>query len=248
MGTVYTFTDFGHSGPYLGQMEAAVCGVDASLRVIHLQADAPRFEPHLSGVLLAAVVRDLPREGVVLAVVDPGVGTEQRQPVVVEADGRFFVGPGNGLFDAVAAQAESVRVREILWRPARLSSSFHGRDLFAPVAARLAFGAVEDGMLGLARPYPAKGDVADLERIVFIDHYGNGMTGIRASRLAEGAGLRVDGYVLPKARTFGEMAVGEAFWYENSLGLAEIAVNQGSAAERFSLFPGKPVERVELAE
>ncbi|MHA1114521.1 MAG: SAM-dependent chlorinase/fluorinase, partial [Alphaproteobacteria bacterium] len=126
------FTDFGAAGPYTGQVKAVLAQDAPGVPVIDLIADAPACDPRAGAYLLAALAPEFPPGTVFLCVVDPGVGGP-RAPLIVEADGRRFVGPDNGLFEIVTA-----RHRRIDWRPARLSTSFHGRDLFAPVAARLA--------------------------------------------------------------------------------------------------------------
>ena len=237
---IIVFTDFGAHGPYLGQMRAVLRREAPGVPVVELMADAPRFNPQAAAYLLAALTPEFPPPCVFLCVVDPGVGTN-RPAVVVEADGRIFVGPGNGLFELVARRAAAARWREITWRPQRLSATFHGRDLFAPVAARLARGDKPQGepkpLADLARPqWPD-----DLAQIIYFDDFGNAMTGLRAASLAPEARLHVGGLDLPRRRTFANSAKGEAFWYENAIGLAEIAVNQGSARVSLHLGPGDSV-------
>ena len=97
-----TFTDFGAVGPYLGQMRLALAQAAPMIPIVDLVSDAPAFRPESAARLLAALVDRLPAGSVVVAVVDPGVGGE-RPPLVLRADGRYFVGPGNGLLDGVAA-------------------------------------------------------------------------------------------------------------------------------------------------
>ncbi len=133
---IVLFTDFGPTGPYTGQMVAALLREAPEARVVELMSDAPTFNPRAAAYLLASLVSDVPAGAVVLGVVDPGVGGARR-PVMVEAGGRWFVGPDNGLFAIVARRLGGARWHEITWRPERLSATFHGRDLFAPVAARL---------------------------------------------------------------------------------------------------------------
>lgn len=234
---ILLFTDFGLSGPYTGQVKAALAQQAPGVPVINLFADAPAFDPQLSAYLLAAYAPALPMGSVFLCVVDPGVGTD-RHPLIVEADGRLFVGPDNGLFAILARRATTLRVWRIDWRPERLSASFHGRDLFAPVAARLALGQeVERGALdpaAIARPdWPD-----DLARIVYVDVYGNAMTGLRAATLPHTALLRIGERVARRGRTFADVPAGAALWYENSNGLAEIAVNRGRADRDWGLAVG----------
>ncbi|MGE0080829.1 MAG: S-adenosyl-l-methionine hydroxide adenosyltransferase family protein [Thiohalomonadaceae bacterium] len=222
---IVLFTDFGLEGPYVGQMKAVLAREAPGVPVIDLFADAPGFASQASAYLLAAYVEEFPRGTVFLAVVDPGVGTDTREPLLVEADGRWFVGPGNGLFNVIGQRAAHVRANTITWRPARLSASFHGRDLFAPVAARIARGEQVAGtpLEGWIEPWPA-----ELAEVIYVDHFGNAMTGIRAASVSADT-IDVNGHRLKRARTFGEVAPGEAFWYENANGLLEVAVNQDRA-------------------
>jgi S-adenosylmethionine hydrolase len=236
---ILLFTDFGAEGPYLGQMEAVLRCQAPGVDVINLLSNAPAGDPRRSAYLLAALCRCFPPESIFLAVVDPGVGGG-RLPVVLQADGRWFVGPDNGLFNVVAVQSSESEWRLIDWRPDRLSASFHGRDLFAPVAARIARG---DWTWGSARPgvpdlsaWPA-----DSPEIIYFDHYGNAITGVRYNAGFDGLDLAVNGRHIPHAETFCAVAEGEAFWYGNSMGLIEIAVNRGRADHGLKLAPGMPI-------
>ena len=241
---IVLFTDFGWRGPYVGQMKAVLAETAPAQPVIDLLHDAPVFDPLLAAHLLAAHVDCFPADCVFCAVVDPGVGSE-REAVLLRADGRYFVGPDNGLFDVLAARAAEVAFFRIHWRPQHLSNSFHGRDLFAPVAARLARGEPPEALATpLARDFdPALG--ADLAKIIYVDEFGNAMTGLRAHALARAEQLCVAGQRLAYARTFAEVPAGQPFWYVNSVGLVEIAVNRGSAADMLGLVLGAPVSRVQ---
>jgi S-adenosylmethionine hydrolase len=234
---IVLFTDFGLAGPYTGQMKAVLQRLAPAVPAIDLFADAPSRSPKPAAYLLAAYAAWFPAGTVFLCVVDPGVGGA-RAPLVVEADGRLYVGPDNGLFELVRRRAASVRIFEITWRPERLSASFHGRDLFAPVAAQLARG----DKPGMAERSPDFGRHAqwpdDLAEIVYVDHYGNAMTGLRASRLAAEAKLVVGKHRIAHAGTFSGVPAGTALWYENSNGLAEIAVNLGRADDALGLAIG----------
>lgn len=237
--TIVLFTDFGLTGPYTGQVQSVIARQSPIIPVINLFADAPRFSPDLSAYLLAAYVDEFEEDSVFLCVVDPGVGGE-RKPLAVKVDGRWFVGPDNGLFDVVAKRGDEVEWWEITWRPEELSSSFHGRDLFAPVAASLAMGALPQGVK--KNPPASINDVADdLHKIIYIDNYGNAMTGINARHLNKSATVMVDDISFSHAATFSDVAVGEGFWYENANGLIELAVNQGSAEKKYKLSLGDAV-------
>ncbi|MBE9551926.1 MAG: SAM-dependent chlorinase/fluorinase, partial [Proteobacteria bacterium] len=134
---IHIFTDFGLDGPYAGQMRGVLARAAPGVPVIDLMHDAPVRNPYRSAYLLAALAAEMGPDSVCVAIVDPGVGGA-RPPVVVSADGKRFVGPGNGLFEIVQRRAARARAWTIDWRPEKLSVSFHGRDLFAPAAALLA--------------------------------------------------------------------------------------------------------------
>lgn len=231
-------TDFGSGGPYVGQMQAVLYRDAPGVPVVELFSDAPRCDPRAGAYLLAAFAAGFTAGSVFLAVVDPGVGTATRRPIMMEADGRWFVGPDNGLFELVRRRAAACRCWEITWQPPRLSASFHGRDLFAPVAARLARGEAPPG-----RPVECSGNdwPDDLAEVIYIDRFGNAMTGLRAAGVSAGSVVEVAGRRLSHATTFGAVAPGEAFWYENAVGLVELAVNQDSAAQQLGLTVGTPL-------
>ena len=130
---IVLFTDFGLHGPYTGQMKAVLHQMAPSIPVIDLFSDAPFGNPKASAYLLASYAAWFSAGAVFLCVVDPGVGGA-RPAIILEADGRWYVGPGNGLFELVQRRARQARSWDITWKPERLSASFHGRDLFAPVA------------------------------------------------------------------------------------------------------------------
>ena len=234
---IFLFTDFGYAGPYVGQMIGAILAIDANLAVINLMHDAPAMRPDLAAYLLPAVCRNLPENAIVVAIVDPGVGSE-RPALVVKSGTRSFVGPDNGLLSKLP---DIDRVEEIDWRPSTLSSSFHGRDLFAPVAARLALGnpvscspSNSPAMVGHDWP-------CDLDRIVYIDRYGNLMSGLSAEKLQKNRRLSIGDMDIGYADTFSAVPAGSLFWYGNSQGLVEVAANGTSAATILSLALGDKI-------
>jgi len=239
---IVLFTDFGINGPYIGQMKTVIYQVNPAATIVDLFSNAPGFNPHACGYLLSAYCRYFPAGTIFLCVVDPGVGTAQRKAVVVEADGQYFVGPNNGLFDVLATQSTKAVVSEIIWRPDSLSSTFHGRDLFAPIAGCLSLGSCPKGYLANKSNFSVDCVSQDLFEIVYIDDYGNAMTGVRACSVSSSTLLKVNGSELRYALTFAEVSKGEAFWYENSVGLVEFAVNCGDAAVALGLKIGDTVE------
>jgi S-adenosylmethionine hydrolase len=232
-------TDFGANGPYSGQVKATLRRLAPRADVVDLFADAPVCNPRATSYLLAAYAAEFPHGSIFLCVVDPGVGGE-RVPCIVEADGRWYVGPDNGIFELVLRRSQRpARYWEITWRPERLSSTFHGRDLFAPVAARLATSSNIPRVEGSPRRRRAWPD--DLAEIVYVDGYGNLISGVRAARVPPPAVLTLNGQPIANARTFGDVPPGAAFWYENSSGLLEIAVNQRRANVLLEAEIGQPL-------
>jgi S-adenosyl-L-methionine hydrolase (adenosine-forming) len=249
---IVLFTDFGEVGPYAGQIKAVLAREAPGVSVVDLLHDAPAFQAKPSSYILAALIDVFPTETVFLCVVDPGVGGD-RAAIVVEADGRWFVGPDNGLFEIVMRRANSISAWNITWRPENLSASFHGRDLFAPVAAMLARDLPLPGGAAPPGDPPPPGDPVpvdslrrsdwpdDLAEIIYIDNFGNAMTGLRARGLGTKTRLEAGGHTTERFHTFSDLPSGGSFWYENSSGLAELAANQGRADRILGLGIGDPV-------
>jgi S-adenosyl-L-methionine hydrolase (adenosine-forming) len=237
---ILLFTDFGLEGPYTGQVKAVLWREAPAVPVFDLFADAPAQRPQEAAYLLAAYTTNFPQGSVFLCVVDPGVGTARPAEAHL-IDGSWFVGPGNGLFEPVLRRGSAVDSFAIE-AVGPISASFHGRDLFAPAAGRLAAGSPPRAA-GLVPAAAARRPdwPDDLPAIVYIDRYGNAMTGLRAAGLPAAATLAIGGQGYRRARTFGEVPEGTGFWYENANGLAEIAVNRGRADALPGVVPGAAI-------
>jgi S-adenosyl-L-methionine hydrolase (adenosine-forming) len=234
-------TDFGLESPYVGQMKAVLLKAFSTVNIVDLFHNIPAFNVRIAATLLAAYFIDFPENSIFLCVVDPQVGSSV-DPVVVYAHKRWFVGRNNGLFNVLIASDKQAKLWRLPVDPDKiLSNSFHGRDLFAPFAAQLALNGLPDSLELLPRPKICN-DLLDYPWTIYIDHYGNVMTGIRAKTLPQNAKLMIQSHQLIRARTFSECAVGQQFWYENANGLAEIAVNQGNSARILGLTVGLPVQ------
>jgi S-adenosyl-L-methionine hydrolase (adenosine-forming) len=234
------FTDFGYVDPYVGQLHAVLAQEAPGVPIIDLFHAVPGYRIRAAAYLLPAYTVGFPEGTVFVCVVDPGVGW-LRRPVFLRADGKWYVGPDNGLFHILARRASRVESYLIRWRPAKLSDSFHGRDLFAPVAARLAQGEKPDCEPTALAPPNAEKWPDDLPEVIYIDHYGNAITGQRAGQIEKERTIRVGRHRIKYARVFAQVPPGEVFWYENANGLVEIAVNQGSACQRLGLALGDTV-------
>ncbi|MCP4287261.1 MAG: SAM-dependent chlorinase/fluorinase [Gammaproteobacteria bacterium] len=238
--SIALFTDFGEAGPYTGQVEAVLLASAADVPVVRLLSDAPLCNPRASAYLLSALVKYQPRNTLFVSVVDPGVGGG-RLPLLVQTESHWFVGPDNGLFSQIVRDCPAAVVGAIEWRPDKLSASFHGRDLFAPVAAACARG--EEIDLLPQNPIDLVGAdwPNDLMEIIYIDHYGNAFSGARGDAFGDDVLIQVEGVDIGYARTFSDKDPGQPFWYRNSIGLVEIAVNQGRADQLLELEIGQPL-------
>ena len=236
--SIFLFTDFGAADIYVGQVKAVLAREAPGVAIIDLLHEAPAFNVRAGAHLLAALASQIPAGSVTLAVVDPGVGGA-RAAIALEVDGRWFVGPDNGLMSVLAARAAKTSVWRITWEPQNLGPSFHGRDLFAPIAAALACGDFA-GKAVRADRLQVEFGATDLGEIIYIDHYGNAFTGLRAPALPHDMRVVAGGASLAYARVFSAAPPGGTFWYANSLGLVEIAANGCSAAAALGLAVGQP--------
>lgn len=234
---IFFFTDFGADGPYLGQMESIVLASAWQARIINLIADAPSADPLHAAYLLSALAAHVPQGSIVVCVVDPGVGGERRA-LLIESEQRSYLGPDNGLMAQIVNRDPQAVVSSLCYDSSQLSPSFHGRDLFAPAAAELVKGQVVE-TVPLSREEIVGANWPDeLAEVIYIDHYGNVCTGLRAGHLPTTVCLQVANTQLHHAQTFTAVPTGALFWYENSSGLLEIACNQGRAADQLGLAIG----------
>jgi hypothetical protein len=247
---VTLLTDFGLRDPYLAEMKGVILKLCPSTVLVDVSHEIEKFNVMMGAFTLVSVVKYFPQGTINLAVVDPGVGGF-RKPIIVETKRGYLVGPDNGIL-ALAAEREGVRhVYKITsGRSARMSISvtFHGRDLFAPVAAALACGVSPDKLgstiqdytrLGYAKPKILKNSIAC--RVLYVDSFGNMITNISSENLTKIGiaaastievviGSRI--FKAVKASTYSEVAEGKLIVIpDGSHGFIEIAVNQGSAAE-----------------
>lgn len=249
---VVTFlTDFGAGSGYPAQMKGEVLRRLPEATLVDLSHEVAPFDVLAGALLLEACVPRFPAAAVHLAVVDPGVGTARRPICVVEGEGRRLVGPDNGLFTPfLGAGARVLLLADPGLVPRDPSPTFHGRDLFAPVAAWLAGGGdperlgprVEDPV---RLPWPvARRTANDVEgECLAADSFGNLITSIRREDLSgeRPAEAVVGTRVARLVATYGEANRGELVALWGSAGRLEFAVREGSAARATGLGPGAPV-------
>lgn len=226
---IFLFTDYGSFDPYCGLLKAAIWGNAPDAIIVDLLHQAPDFNITASAHMLAAMSDQFPVASVCVAVIDPGVGSE-RDAVVMRADEKWFVGPDNGLLSVVAGRARKSELWRIDWRPEKLSVSFHGRDLFAPVAAWIEKGAFPHDKLSCIPRLQVVLDSGDRADVIYIDHYGNLLTGLRATQIPRETTFLFGSRWIEHSRVFSDAMPGRLFWYENSFGMVEFALNGSSAA------------------
>lgn len=242
-------TDFGFS--YTAAMKGRILSVLPDARIIDVSYKIPSHSIREGAFILRSVVRHFP-PAVHVGVVDPGVGTK-RKGVILKAGGSCFVGPDNGLLLPAARSLGEVEAFEITREFPKVSRTFHGRDLFAPVAAHLARGERPEEF-GVPLPAPVDLNLDNYEigegllsgEVLSVDGFGNVVTNIPSSAVATmlrpGARLGLHGKIVPFVATYGEVEYHRPLILTGSHDCLEIAVNQGSAAEFFRLKTGDRVQ------
>lgn len=251
-------TDFGREDHYVGVVKGVIAGIHPTARIVDLTHEVGPYALLKAAFVVAQAHRFYPAETVHVVVVDPGVGTSRR-PILVEAAGQYFVGPDNGVFSQVLEGEKEPRVREIdvgRWALKPTSNTFHGRDIFAPVAAWLAkdtppaeIGPLVDEYMRLDRTKPTFVEPGRWRgKVLNVDRYGNIVTSFPAELLAESpSDFRIiagEIEVAQTAETYAQAPPGIAFVIAGSSGYLEISINQQSAVESASVAIGDAVELV----
>lgn len=241
-GIVSLLTDFGRDDPFVGLMHAVILGRFPQAKIVDLSHGVAPQAVDEAAFWLAKSYRWFPEGTVHVAVVDPGVGTD-RAALCIEADGHVFVAPDNGVAGELAARTDalvhSIELERVgLPQPSR---TFHGRDVFAPVAAEIAAGRLRVEDVG-ARAHPLRLEAAP-GRVVSVDHFGNLISNLEASELArfERPAVELAGEEIPLADSYAEVPVGELLALVSSFDTLEIAVREGNAAARLGVSRGAAV-------
>ena len=249
-------TDFGTSDTYVGTMKGVILGINPNVQMVDLTHAIPPQDIHEAAFTIRSAYRYFPKGTIHTIVVDPGVGSD-RQAIVCEIDGAFFVCPDNGVLSYLLQdidndtelQMNAVIIRNSVYYLPEVSNTFHGRDIFAPVAAHLScgvplasIGPPVENLVQLPIPIPEISGNTITGQIVKIDRFGNAITNISESAFAgEVSGYEIDvqGVRLTHLnRAYAESEVGEPLAIIGSLGLLEIAINGGSAETGLGLKRG----------
>jgi len=252
-GIVTLITDFGPESEYAGAMKGAILSVNPRCRIVDITHQNPAHDILKASFVLKNSSPFFPEGTVHLAVVDPGVGTPRR-PVILRKGGHFFIGPDNGVFTGILSEPGKSSgyeiIREEYFRKP-VSATFHGRDLFGPVAGHLAAGVPPQKfgppISGLARaewPSPVAGKNRLTGRILWADPFGNLLTNFGRKEygaVLAGREWRISGKgwrIKTLSETYGEGNPGVPLVLFGSSGYLELALNQGRAADRLGMKPG----------
>jgi S-adenosylmethionine hydrolase len=256
---VTLLTDFGLSDPFVGMMKGVILGINPHVVLVDLCHGSKAYEPSEAAFALITAYRFFPQGTIHVAVIDPGVGGSRR-PILVTCDGHLFIGPDNGLLAPLAEKAESSGVRAITATRYFLhpvSATFHGRDVFAPVAAHLSlgvepaeFGEPIDDYVRLALPRARRFGTSGVKgEILHIDRFGNLVTNVTRTDLEHVmAGdspiaffVQVAGQEVPIVAYYGHVAPGVPGAVMGSADYLEIFVNQGDASRLLGVGRGAEV-------
>ena len=260
MSIITLLTDFGLSDPFIGVMKGVIWSIAPAIQIADLTHEIPPQNVRDGAYAIADAFPYFPAGTVHVCVVEPGVGSTRRS-MVAAIGGQYFVGPDNGLFSLLIEKAADLTTppvyialnRPRFWLP-QVSNSFHGRDIFAPVAAHIAGGtAIEemgdpfDDPAILKLPVPQKTEDGWLGQVMRSDHFGNLITNLSRKHLIPGARvvIHVKNTVIDGlCSTFADKPAGEAITMLDSSGCLAISVVNGNAAEKLGIHPDEPVRIV----
>jgi S-adenosylmethionine hydrolase len=255
---VTLLTDYGRDDDFVGVCHGVIRSIDPDAKIVDITHGIRRYAVRQGAIVLRNTLRYMP-VGVHVAVVDPQVGTERRALALRTADGRILVGPDNGLLSLAWERCGGVEMAvDVTRSPHRLepvSATFHGRDIFVPVAARLAAGAEladagdplePDALAAVDLPAPRREDGGILAHALVVDRFGNAGLNVDHDDLA-GSGITLGGavelevggerYLATYAQTFADVKPGELLVYEDAYRTLAVAINRGDAAGTLALRP-----------
>ncbi len=232
-------TDFGLSDHYVGSMKGVILDINPKCNIVDITHEIPQYDIFKASIVIRNFYKFFPKDSIHLVVVDPGVGSE-RKPIAVRSNHGIFVGPDNGVFSYVIEASSNVfEITNKEFMLEDISTTFHGRDIFAPTAAHLSLG-VDIGAFGSEISSPElidfkKPEILDskiIGEVIYEDSFGNLITNISAELMVGISQIIIDGHTIDTVATsYNDVPAGNLLAIIGSSGYLEISVNQGSASE-----------------
>lgn len=255
-GVITLTTDFGKSDPYVGVMKGVILNINPQIQIVDITHAIPPQDIHGAAFIIDSAYRYFPTGSIHVVVVDPGVGS-MRRAIICQTETAYFICPDNGVLSHVLDDGvlyRAVAVDNTAYCLPEISNTFHGRDIFAPVAAHLSrgialsdFGRAVNNLLRLSSSAPHVTDTSIIGRVIWIDRFGNLITNISREILEstivhENFAIRAGNVEVNRLnRSYAESNVGECLAIIGSFGQLEISVNQGNAAHLLELKRGDPI-------
>lgn len=234
-------TDFGVEDHYAGSMKGVILGINNEAVITDITHEIPKYDVLKAAFTVQNFYKYFPINSIHVVVVDPGVGSE-RSPIVVDTEHDIFVGPDNGVFSFIIDNSDSVNVYEITNREYildKVSNTFHGRDIFAPVAAHISLGidisnigekVCTPVLLDINKPIVNNSEI--IGEVIYTDSFGNLITNITVDMIENTKKICIGEFVIDTVATsYEDLEKGRLLAIIGSSGLLEISINQGSAAD-----------------
>lgn len=239
-------TDFGLKDPFVGAMKGVILGLAPDVRIVDITHEIPSYDVGEASIIFYEACRYFPAGTIHVVVVDPGVGSARR-PIALhgggEGSGQTFIAPDNGVLSLALGSGIVRHITNSRLFQHPVSRTFHGRDIFASVAAHLASGTPLESIGPIVTDFKIQSTFQNHPTILRVDKFGNLITNLRFNQLGTGFVIRAGGIEVRRIlSSYTEALPGEVFAIEGSAGLIELSLNQGSAADRLNLRRGAEFE------
>lgn len=242
--TIALLTDFGTKDYFVGAMKGAILSINKTAQIIDITHEIEPQNIASASFTLRACYKNFPKKTIFVAVVDPGVGSNRRA-ILVETEDYYFVAPDNGILSFAFEETEKFNVYELTDKrffAEEISATFHGRDIFAPVAAHLSRGTLPSEFGAEIKDFISAEKEINKPQIIHIDHFGNLITNLKREDLPENCYLEIDGKRIEKLQSFfAEAEISELFMIFGSAGFLEIAAFRDSACKLLKAKIGQTV-------
>ena len=246
-------TDFGLGDNFVGVMKGVILSINPDVRIVDINNNIAPHDIYSAAFNITSSYNYFPKGTIHMVIVDPGVGSD-RLPIIVEADGHYFIGPDNGVFTLIYKAGKylvfSISNEDHFLET--VSTSFHGRDIFSPVAAKLSlhgdpcmFGEQINNPKMIEVSVPVETDTGLIGQVVYVDHFGNMITNIENDRAGFSDTVIVDDkYTMKISSSYNEGSQDELIAIHGSFGYVELAENQGNAIKRFKEKPRVEIRKI----